>query len=227
MSDLHELPDLAGDVRDRVVVPPYAEVSRRVRARRRRTAAGTLACAVLVVGGIAVGQQLATEEIRTLPRPAGSSGPDLPDRRVAMALRGQRHQGWPVRGLRDRRRIRGCRLARPRAPGAGLRAGDPRGRRQRARQAARGARHADARPRRLGRPRDGPGLADRLRRELDRPGSTRWPPGEPARPGDVLVSGQYGINRLVLARRPHVGSYAAVALRRHRRRLRARRTAAW
>ena len=34
MSDLRDLPDLAGDVRERVVTPPYDAVSRRVRHRR-------------------------------------------------------------------------------------------------------------------------------------------------------------------------------------------------
>ena len=78
MSELRDLPDLVGDVRDRVVVPPYAEVSRRVRARRARTAAGTLAVAVLVVGGIAVWQNVATTAGPSVPQPATTQGPIPP-----------------------------------------------------------------------------------------------------------------------------------------------------
>src|SRR5262245_13179335 len=59
MSDLHELSDLAQDVRERVVIPPYDDVSRRLRARRVRGAASSVAVAVLVVGGVAVWQNLA------------------------------------------------------------------------------------------------------------------------------------------------------------------------
>ena len=78
MSDLRDLPDLVGHVRDRVVVPPYAEVSRRVRARRARTAAGTLAVVVLVVGGIAVWQNVATTAGPSVPQPATTQGPIPP-----------------------------------------------------------------------------------------------------------------------------------------------------
>ena len=60
MSNIDELPDLAGDVRDRAVPPPYEQVTRRVRARRLRTATGTMAAAVITVGGIAVWQNAAT-----------------------------------------------------------------------------------------------------------------------------------------------------------------------
>ena len=70
MSDLHELPDLAGDVRERVVLPPYAEVSRRVRARRLRGAVGTMAAVAVVVGGVAVWQSVATTPGPSVPQPA-------------------------------------------------------------------------------------------------------------------------------------------------------------
>src|SRR6476659_2973657 len=74
MSDLRELPelpDLVADVRERVVVPPYDEVQRRVRARRRRGAVGAMAAAVLVVGGLGVWQELTTTS-----RPATSAPAD-------------------------------------------------------------------------------------------------------------------------------------------------------
>ena len=77
-SDLHELPDLAGDVRDRVVIPPYAEVSRRVRARRLRGAVGAMAAAVVVVGGIAVWQSVATTAGPSIPQPAGTTQGPIP-----------------------------------------------------------------------------------------------------------------------------------------------------
>jgi hypothetical protein len=67
---LHDLPDLARDVRDRVVVPPYDEVSRRVRARRVRGAAAGIAAVVFVVGGVAVWQNAATPLTPTSPDPA-------------------------------------------------------------------------------------------------------------------------------------------------------------
>ena len=60
MSDLRDLPDLARDVRERVVVPPYDVVSRRVRAQRRRTISGTLVAVVLIVAGLAVWQSMGT-----------------------------------------------------------------------------------------------------------------------------------------------------------------------
>ena len=78
MSDLHELPDLAGDVRDRVVIPPYAEVSRRVRARRLRGALGAMAAAVVVVGGVAVWQSMATTAGPAMPQPAGTTQGPIP-----------------------------------------------------------------------------------------------------------------------------------------------------
>jgi hypothetical protein len=73
MSDLRDLPELASDVRERVVTPPYDAVSRRVRARRLRGAAGTLAAAVLVVGGVAVWQNVATTAGPPVPQPAEES----------------------------------------------------------------------------------------------------------------------------------------------------------
>ena len=77
-SDLHELPDLAGDVRDRVVIPPYAEVSRRVRARRLRGAVGAMAAAVVVVTGVALSQTVATTAGPSTPQPAGTSQGPIP-----------------------------------------------------------------------------------------------------------------------------------------------------
>ena len=77
-SDLHELPDLAGDVRDRVVIPPYAEVSRRVRARRLRGAVGAMAAAVVVVGGVAVWQSVATTAGPSIPQPADTTQGPIP-----------------------------------------------------------------------------------------------------------------------------------------------------
>jgi hypothetical protein len=78
MSDLHELPDLAGDVRERVVIPPYAEVSRRVRARRLRGAVGALAAAVVVVGGVATWQSVATTAGPSIPQPANHTQGPIP-----------------------------------------------------------------------------------------------------------------------------------------------------
>ena len=78
MSDLHELPDLAGDVRERVVIPPYAEVSRRVRARRLRGAAGATAAAVVVVAGVAVWQSVATTAGPSVPQPADTTQGPIP-----------------------------------------------------------------------------------------------------------------------------------------------------
>jgi hypothetical protein len=76
MPDLSELPDLARDVRERAVVPPYDDVLRRVRARRRRGVAGTLVAAVLVVGAIAVWQQVAAApSAHRQQLPADSPGP--------------------------------------------------------------------------------------------------------------------------------------------------------
>ena len=77
-SDLHELPDLAGDVRERVVIPPYAEVSRRVRARRLRGAVGAIAAAVVVVGGVAVWQSVATTAGPSVPQPADTTQGPIP-----------------------------------------------------------------------------------------------------------------------------------------------------
>lgn len=78
MSDLHELPDLAGDVRERVVIPPYAEVSRRVRARRLRGAVGAMAAAVVVVAGVAVWQSVATTAGPSVPQPADTTQGPIP-----------------------------------------------------------------------------------------------------------------------------------------------------
>jgi hypothetical protein len=57
LSTIDELPDLTGDVSSRVVPPPYDEVTHRVRARRRRTAAGTLAATAVVVGALEIRQR--------------------------------------------------------------------------------------------------------------------------------------------------------------------------
>jgi hypothetical protein len=77
LSNVAELPDLAGDVRDRAVPPPYEEVSRRVRARRVRGAAGTAAAAVAVVAVLAVWQSVATTAEPSRPQPA-TQGPVPP-----------------------------------------------------------------------------------------------------------------------------------------------------
>ena len=77
-SGLHELPDLAGDVRERVVIPPYAEVSRRVRARRLRGAVGATAAAVVVVSGVAVWQSVATTAGPSVPQPADTTQGPIP-----------------------------------------------------------------------------------------------------------------------------------------------------
>ena len=78
MSELRDLPDLAGDVRERVVIPPYAEVSRRVRARRLRGAVGAMAAAVVVVGGVAVWQSVATTAGPSIPQPADHTQGPIP-----------------------------------------------------------------------------------------------------------------------------------------------------
>ena len=75
---LRDLPDLAGDVRERVVIPPYAEVSRRVRARRLRGAVGAMAAAVVVVGGVAVWQSVATTAGPSIPQPADHTQGPIP-----------------------------------------------------------------------------------------------------------------------------------------------------
>ncbi|MEO6512344.1 MAG: hypothetical protein ABIO16_15205 [Nocardioides sp.] len=60
MSNIDELPDLAGDVSTRVVPPAFDEVTHRVRARRGRRAAGTIAATALVVGALALWQNVST-----------------------------------------------------------------------------------------------------------------------------------------------------------------------
>jgi hypothetical protein len=77
-SGLRDLPDLASDVRERVVTPPYAEVSRRVRARRRRGAVGAMAAAVVLVGGLAVWQNASTTAGPSVPQPGGSTQGPVP-----------------------------------------------------------------------------------------------------------------------------------------------------
>ncbi len=78
MSNIDELPDLTGDVSSRVVPPPYDQVTHRVRARRRRAAAGTLAATALVVGGLAIWQDVATTAGPSIPQPADTQGPIPP-----------------------------------------------------------------------------------------------------------------------------------------------------
>jgi hypothetical protein len=73
MSDLRDLPDLAREMRERVVTPPYDAVSRRVRQRRLRGATGAVAAAVLVVGGVAVWQDAATTAGPPRPQPGQES----------------------------------------------------------------------------------------------------------------------------------------------------------
>lgn len=77
MSNVDELPDLAGDVRDRAVPPPYEQVTRRVRARRLRAVTGTLAATALAVGGLAVWQNV-TAAPSTDPLPPASNGAPSP-----------------------------------------------------------------------------------------------------------------------------------------------------
>ena len=103
MSELRDLPDLARDVRERVVTPPYDEVSRRVRARRARGAAGSIAAVVLVVGGVAVWQNAATTAGPPAPA-AGRGDADPADRRVAVACGRRRDRCRTVRGIRHRGR---------------------------------------------------------------------------------------------------------------------------
>jgi hypothetical protein len=83
LSNIEELPDLAGDVRARAVPPPYDEVRRRVRARRGRTEAGTLAATALVVGGLAIWQDVATtaspSPAPSIPQPADPAYPASAD----------------------------------------------------------------------------------------------------------------------------------------------------
>ena len=78
MSNVDELPDLAGDVRDRALPPPYDEVSRRVRARRLRGAVGTAGVAVAVVGVLAVWQSVATTDGPSVPQPVGAAQGPVP-----------------------------------------------------------------------------------------------------------------------------------------------------
>jgi hypothetical protein len=78
LSNLDELPDLAGDVRDRVTIPPYAEVSRRVRARRLRGTVGAMGVAAVVVGSLAVWQSVATTTGPSRPEPAGTTQGPVP-----------------------------------------------------------------------------------------------------------------------------------------------------
>ncbi len=77
MPDVFELPDLAGDVRDRAVPPPYDEVVRRRRAGRIRLAAGTALVCAVVAGGI-VAVQVATAPEAASPPAAEGGGPDGP-----------------------------------------------------------------------------------------------------------------------------------------------------
>jgi hypothetical protein len=78
MSELRDLPDLAGDISERVVIPPYAEVSRRVRARRLRGAVGAMAAGVVVVAGVAVWQSVATTPGPSIPQPADTTRGPIP-----------------------------------------------------------------------------------------------------------------------------------------------------
>jgi hypothetical protein len=89
LSNIDELPDLAGDVRDRAVPPPYEQVTRRVRAPRLRTATGTMAAAVITVGGIAVWQNAATTASPSpappITQPADPAYPASPEWRQVVA----------------------------------------------------------------------------------------------------------------------------------------------
>ena len=61
-----------------MVIPPYAEVSRRVRARRLRGAVGAMAAAVVVVAGVAVWQSVATTAGPSIPQPADTTQGPIP-----------------------------------------------------------------------------------------------------------------------------------------------------
>ena len=87
IDELPDLPDVSADVRDRVVAPPYEQVTRRVRARRGRAAAGTLVAAVLVVGGLAIWQEVATtaspDPGPSIPQPVDPAYPASADWKLA------------------------------------------------------------------------------------------------------------------------------------------------
>ena len=78
LRDLPDLPDVAGDVRARVVVPPYSEVSRRVRARRLRGTVGGVAATLVVVGSVALWQNVATTAGPAIPQPAETTQGPIP-----------------------------------------------------------------------------------------------------------------------------------------------------
>ena len=209
MSELRDLPDLAGDVRERVVIPPYAEVSRRVRARRLRGAVGAMAAAVLVVGGVAVWQSVATTAGPSIPQPAGTTQGPIPptdESQWRAVVDGTDSHPFEIAGHRRRLDRRG--LAGP---------GDPEHRR---------SRWSSARP-------TAPctGCASTSRSTLT-PVPGGWvgmdgarghligsdgswtdlgetaAPGEP-RAGDVVVTGQYS-QLAVLARRPELSAMPAL-----------------
>jgi hypothetical protein len=75
LSNVDELPDLAGEVSARTVTPPYDAVTGRVRARRRRATAGTLAATAFVVGGLALWQDLSPAPAPAPAPPVTSPGP--------------------------------------------------------------------------------------------------------------------------------------------------------
>ena len=185
MSDLDELPDLAGDVRERVVTPPYdagVPAGACPAAPRRRR---SVAAAVLVVGGVAVWQNVATTAGPSVPQPPTHRRPDPADRRVQWraVVDGTDAHPFEVEGTDD-----GSIAVVWRAlehPEPDLRPGDPRAGRDAAREAARRAGLPHARPRRVGRH----VLLARLVHRHRRPWTTLAEPAAAgsARAGDVFV----------------------------------------
>ena len=149
MSDptLTALRALAEDVGERAVPPPFDEVTARA-GRRRRTRASLVAAAAVLVLGVA-GAALVARRARPFAFPRASRVDGVAARGSLGARRARECRA--VRDGRRARRLARGDLARPRAPGADVRAGRPGLRRQRQRAAARRAARPDGGSRRLGR----------------------------------------------------------------------------
>lgn len=193
MPDLTELPDLAGDVRARAVPPPYDEVGRRVRAHRRRVSAGVLAATVLVVGGAGVTQSLVGHDAAAAPHPA-EQGP-LPasdPTRWRAVVHGTQSHPFEVSGTDDGSIAVVWRALEPGSPTFALVIREPNGR-------VHGLRldvpvSLTPVPGGWVGTRDGRGWligSDGTWIDLGEPGISRT-----ARPGDVVVRGQFGLNLL-------------------------------
>ncbi len=153
MSNIDELPDLAGDVRERAVPPPYEQVTRRVRARRLRTAAGTMAAAVIAVGGIAVWQNAATTAVAEPCRPRSRNRrtrPTRPPPAWRQVVDGTDSHPFEAEGTDDGSIAVVWRALEHPEPTFALVIREPDG--SRARKAPRCAGVPHARPRRVGRP---------------------------------------------------------------------------